>query len=125
MRIDPSEIRTLEEAELQRGEMGIGVETLSHHIFDSVYVKRFFIRRGMVIGQHAHTYDHAHLVAAGKIRVFADGKLHGDYGAGEMIHLPAGVKHALMALEDSVGACIHNTHGEDEPSIDERSELPQ
>ena len=67
MRLDPSEIRSLEEAELQRGEMGIGVETLSLHFFDDVFVKSFSIKRGMLIGQHAHTYDHGHLVASGKI----------------------------------------------------------
>lgn len=125
MRADPSEIRSLEQAELQRGEMGVGVDTLAVHFFDDVFVKTFSIKRGMLIGQHSHTYDHGHLVAAGKIRVFGDGKLLGDFGAGDLIHLQAGVKHALLALEDAVGACIHNTHGGYEPSVSDEYEFPQ
>src|SRR5258705_4799541 len=47
------------------------------------YTKVFCARKaGTFIGQHAHKYDHGHLVAAGEVRLFLDGKEIGDYGPG-------------------------------------------
>ncbi|SRR5260221_1091969 len=98
---------------------GVEVETLAHHVIDGVYLKIFVARKaGTFMGQHAHEYPHGHLVAAGEVRLFIDGVEAGDFGPGDIATIQAGKKHVLLALEDNtIGACIHNTHGELEPKI--------
>lgn len=111
---------------MRQGEMGREVDTLAHHVIDGVYTKLFLAKKaGTFIGQHAHAYDHGHLVAAGSFRLFANGAEAGDFCAGQMILIRSGIKHTLMSLEDnSVGACIHNTHGAFEPWILEEAVFP-
>lgn len=123
MSLNPRDIRSLDKVVMRQGAMGVEVDTLALHIIDGVLTKLFLAKKaGTFIGQHAHAYDHGHLVAAGSFRLFANGAEAGDYGPGEMILIRKGIKHVLMSLEDnSVGACIHNTHGEGEPAIVEES----
>lgn len=120
---DPRDIHSLEQVVMREGAIGVEVDTLSHHVIDDVYTKVFLAKKsGTFIGQHAHAYDHGHLVAAGSFRLFANGAEAGDFGPGEMMLIRKGMKHVLMSLEDnSVGACIHNTHGEDEPAVVEEN----
>ena len=117
------DIQNLAEASLT--EAAEDVETLGVHIIDGVFTKVFLAKKaGTVLGQHAHSYAHGHLVAAGRMRVFVNGLSIGDYGPGEMITIAAYTKHVLMTLEDNtIGCCIHNVHGEDEPIIFARSTL--
>lgn len=121
--MNPRDIRTLEQVKMQQADLEVDVETLAHHLIDGVYTKVFCAKKaGTFIGQHAHVYDHGTLVAAGEFRVFLDGIAIGDFKTGDMITIAAGKKHVLLALEDnSVGACIHNAHGEAEPAIAEES----
>lgn len=117
------EIGTLDGIEMVEGAAGFEVDTIAHYLIDDVYTKVFVAKKaGTFIGQHSHAWDHGHLVASGAMRVFIDGQALGDYGPGEMIEIKAGKKHVLLALEDNtVGCCIHNTHGLDEPKILERA----
>ncbi len=106
---------------------GVCVDTLAHYVIDDVYTKVFIARKaGTFIGQHAHAYPHGHLVAAGAVRLFVDQVEAGDFGPGDMITIQAGKEHVLLALENNtIGACIHNTHGESEPSIVKEAKFGQ
>lgn len=123
--MNPRDIHRLDQVVMQEGAIGCEVDTLGHHLIDSVYTKVFIAKKaGTFLGQHSHPWPHGHLVASGAVRLFVDGVEAGDFGIGEMATIQAGKKHVLLALEDNtIGACIHNTHGEDEPAILERAEF--
>ena len=109
MRLDPSQITSLEQVVMQPGNMGVEVETLGQHTINGVHTKVFRAKKaGTFIGKHKHPYSHGHLVAAGGFRLFADGAMVGDYWPGDMMEIQAFVDHVIMSLvDDSVGACIH------------------
>jgi quercetin dioxygenase-like cupin family protein len=117
--MNPRDIHSLEQITLREGVIGYSVETLAHYLIDGVYTKVFVARKaGTFMGQHSHEYEHGTLVSYGAIRLFLNGNEVGDYSTGEMISIAAGRKHVFLALEDNtVCACIHNTHGVNEPSV--------
>lgn len=56
---------------------------------------------------HSHLFDHLTLLASGKVRVTALGKVS-EFVAPQHIFIKAGVEHELEALEDNtVVHCIH------------------
>src|SRR3954466_13946260 len=66
---------------------------------------------GTVFPTHAHAWDHITLLAVGKMRVWADDVLLGDYTGPTGILIQAGVKHRFETLtEGVVFACIHALH---------------
>lgn len=66
-------------------------------------------RAGTLIPQHAHIYPHTTMIAKGRLRVWKEGTLLGDFEAPRPIYIEAGAKHTLLALEDDTLAyCIHN-----------------
>lgn len=89
------------------------VERIEFHLADDVMVKQLHLEKeGYVINQHAHTYDHTSMLATGKVRVFCDGKMVGDFTAPTGVFIKANAFHAILALEDnSILYCVHNTHG--------------
>jgi hypothetical protein len=119
----PRDIYTLEGLQLVQNAQGFDVNEIAHHFIDDICTKVFIAKKaGTFMGQHDHAYDHGHLVAHGEVRLFVDGKFAGDFGVGEMILIEKFKKHVLLSLEDNtVGACIHNTHGEDEPVTTRKS----
>lgn len=125
--VNPRLVHSLAQITLIQDAKGFEVETLAHYLIDGVYIKPFVAKKaGTFMGQHSHSYDHATFVASGAIRVFVDGDVKGDYQAGEVIEIRAGKKHVLLALEDNtVAACIHNTHGKAEPQIAEEAVFPK
>lgn len=70
------------------------------------------------ISDHVHTYDHAHFVSRGSMRVHVNGQST-DYVAPAMIYIAAGLHHRMEALEPgTIGHCIHalrNKDGSGEP----------
>lgn len=117
------DIYSLEGLQLIQNAPGYDVNEMPHHFIDDICIKLFVAKKaGTFMGQHAHAYDHAHLVAAGEVRIFVDGEFVGDYKMGDLFTIPKGKKHVLLSLEDNtVGACIHNTHGEADPVITEKA----
>lgn len=95
------------------------------HIIDGIFVKQMLLRRaGQYAPQHAHRYDHLSMLAAGSVRVWADGVCLGDKTAPTGICIPANQKHVFLALEDnSVLYCIHNVSRADSVEITEEHEL--
>lgn len=77
---------------------------------DGLEIKElYFPEPGIFMGQHAHQFDHAHLVGNGELRVWVEGVEFGDFKAGESINIEAGKLHMLMSLKkDTRGFCIHN-----------------
>lgn len=77
---------------------------------DGLEIKElYFPEPGIFMGQHAHQFDHAHLVGNGELRVWVNGVELGDFKAGESINIEAGKLHMLMSLKkDTRGFCIHN-----------------
>lgn len=82
-----------------------------HQSADGVFIKQMFLRdAGMLVPQHAHVYDHTSLLAHGRVRVWKDGILQGDFQAPYPFFIEAKVKHAFQALEPgTLIYCIHNT----------------
>ena len=59
--------------------------------------------------QHAHVYAHTMMLACGRLRVWKEGVLLGDFAAPTPIYVEAKAKHTLLSLEDNTLAyCIHN-----------------
>lgn len=84
---------------------------------DGVFVKQMYIEKaGTLIPQHAHTYDHLSMLAAGRVRIWEAGVLVGDKTAPAAIFIKANVKHKFLSLDDkTVIYCIHKLHG---PSVE-------
>jgi hypothetical protein len=80
---------------------------------DDIWVRAYNIEKEQnVIGQHAHTHDHITLVSSGTVEAWQDGKVLGQYKAPSIIKIPAGSKHAFVALTDGVVlCCLHNLRG--------------
>lgn len=77
---------------------------------DGVFVKQMYLAQpGMLVPQHAHTYAHLTMLAAGSVRVWRDGDLLGDFVAPAAIEIPAEAKHSFLSLqEETILYCLHN-----------------
>jgi hypothetical protein len=91
---------------------------IKHFFSDGVYVKQMQIGAGRAVLTHKHKYTHVSILASGTVRVFANGVTR-EYTSPACITIEAGVKHGVVALEDSVWFCIHATTETDVDSIDE------
>jgi hypothetical protein len=89
---------------------------------DGVFVKQMYLRHsGTRVPQHAHVYPHTTMLAVGKLRVWKEGELLGDFVAPAPIYIEAKVKHTLQALEDhTLAYCIHRLH--DTPQVEIHAE---
>lgn len=91
-----------------------GVETWQIEVFD----------KGDIIPQHAHTYEHATLLARGSIRAWKEDQLLGDFTAPTHIIIAANTKHNFQTLEDNVLLyCVHNASRKGEIEIDEENQI--
>lgn len=83
------------------------------HGADDIFIKQLYLeKKGYVVPQHAHTYDHTSMLATGKLRVWCGDELMGDFTAPTGIFIKANKMHMMLALEDNTTTyCIHNTHG--------------
>ena len=77
---------------------------------DGVFIKQMDLpKKGMVVPQHAHVYDHYTMLAKGSLQVIRDGVEIGIFHAPKPIFIPAKSKHLLIAMEDDTLAyCVHN-----------------
>ena len=80
---------------------------------DDIWVRAYTLPKARTIAsQHVHEHDHITLVARGQVDLWQDGKQVGQYTAPAMVKIPAGSKHAFMALTDDVVlCCLHNLRG--------------
>lgn len=93
---------------------GIEVE----HIFcGGVYAKKLTFKRGIRCDQHAHSFDHLSVVAAGFFRVTVGDDVR-DYGPGDTVQIEALSVHSVHALTPGVWLCIHRTDCTDPATVD-------
>lgn len=82
------------------------------HTADGVFIKQMHLaKRGNIVPQHVHEYDHHTMLAHGAVRVWIDKKNGKDYLAPAGIFIEAGKQHTFLALQDdTVLYCIHKLH---------------
>lgn len=92
---------------------------------DGIFIKQMAMdRAGIIVPQHAHSYDHVSMLAAGSVRLWRDGELVGDFIAPMPIHISAGTKHKFMSLEPgTVVYCIHRIDRTGQVEIAEEHQL--
>jgi hypothetical protein len=91
---------------------------------DDIWVRAYNVPKAKtIISQHVHAHDHVTLVSRGTIEGWQDGESIGTFVAPALVTIPAGKKHAFMALTDDVVlCCLHNLRGtglESPETIDE------
>jgi quercetin dioxygenase-like cupin family protein len=80
---------------------------------------------GMLIPQHAHSFDHLSMLAVGRVLVWADGECLGPFEAPAGILIKANVRHLFKTLTPNVLIyCIHRVGEDGEPAIEAEHHLP-
>jgi quercetin dioxygenase-like cupin family protein len=104
---------TFEWAPGMQTEPVVQPEKWEFHGEDSVFIKQIFLAKaGYTVPGHAHTYDHTSMLASGKVRMWREGVLVGDFEAPTGLKVEANCFHQFTALVDgTILYCIHNTHG--------------
>ena len=99
--------------------------TLDLKLTDDLFIKTAVVQHaGTVIPSHAHAYDHVTLLAVGRMSVWADDVLLGEFTGPTGILIRARVKHRMITLTDGVVfACVHALHGSGAPEIHEEHHL--
>ena len=92
---------------------------IQHYFSDGLYAKEMFIPKGSIACQHKHNYDHLSVLAKGKVRVLFDNDVVKTYTAPACINIVKDVNHTVMAIEDSVWYCIHQTEETDVDKVDQ------
>ena len=80
---------------------------------DDIWVRAYNVPKSKtVLSQHVHAHDHVTLISNGAVGAWQDGESMGRFDAPAVITIPAGKKHAFMALTDNVVlCCLHNLRG--------------
>jgi quercetin dioxygenase-like cupin family protein len=99
---------------LQPEEVGCEIR---HHWLSKGYLKDTLIREGVELTQHSHTFDHVSVLLSGSVIVKVRGEVH-RYTAPAGILIAANHVHSVLALEESVWLCIHETTERDVTKID-------
>jgi quercetin dioxygenase-like cupin family protein len=90
---------------------------------DDIWIRAYSVTKAnTVLSQHVHAHDHITLVSSGSVEAWQDGKSIGVFEAPSIVKIPAGKKHAFLALTDNVMlCCLHNLRGTDlaQPEIKE------
>lgn len=99
-------------------------DLIRHHFAGGVYAKETRLPAGQVFVQHKHAFEHLSILARGHVKVTTDGRER-VYVAPAVITIPAGVHHAVHALQDSLWFCIHATDCTDPDRVDEALIAPE
>lgn len=85
------------------------------HTADGCFVKQISIpKKGSVVAQHKHHWDHTSVLAYGSVILWKDGVINGRYDAPQGILIKAGVAHSFQTVTDNtVILCIHGIHSEE------------
>ena len=80
---------------------------------NGMWIRAYTMNKANTVGaQHVHTHDHITLLASGSVRLWQDGEEIGHYEAPALLTIPAGKRHAFMAVTDNVVlCCLHNLRG--------------
>jgi quercetin dioxygenase-like cupin family protein len=91
---------------------------IKHHFSEGVYAKQMHLPAGSEAVTHEHKYDHLSILASGIVAADIDGVTTIHTGP-TAINIPAGKKHRICALKDSVWFCVHATEEKDPEKVDE------
>lgn len=92
---------------------------IQHHFSEGLYAKQLFLPKDSIACQHKHHYDHLSILAQGKVKVLFDNDKVETYTAPACINIVKDLNHTILALEDSVWFCIHQTEETDVNKVDE------
>jgi quercetin dioxygenase-like cupin family protein len=92
---------------------------------DGMWVRAYTLeKQHHVVAQHAHEHDHITLLASGSVTFWRNGEQVSQHEAPAVITVPAGSKHAFVALSDNVVlCCLHNLRGTDETAPNALAEV--
>ncbi len=95
------------------------INVLGHHFYGGIYAKECVIQEGFAVKQHAHNFDHMSFLAEGCAIVWR-GEEQETYYAPKIIEMPAGIEHAVEAVNGhAIWYCLHATNEIDETKIDD------
>jgi quercetin dioxygenase-like cupin family protein len=85
---------------------------------DGMWVRAYTLeKRNQVAAQHVHDHDHITLLASGSVAFWRNGEQVSQHDAPAILTVPAGAKHAFVALSDNVVlCCLHNLRGASSPA---------
>jgi len=86
--------------QIEREELGPGIARRVVHS-GRMTTARIFLSKDAVVPRHSHDNEQMSHVLAGRLRFEFDDESH-EVGAGEMMEIPSGAPHRVVALEDSV-----------------------
>ena len=79
---------------------------------DRMTIARLELRKGATVPVHSHANEQICMVTAGAVRFEVDGT-QAVVRTGEVLHIPGGVPHSVVALEDSVAIDVFSPVRED------------
>ena len=90
---------------------------IKHHFSGREYAKQMTLPAGHFAVTHEHLYDHISILAVGHVIVEIDG-IRSDLHGPDALVIPAGKKHRIEAISDSVWFCVHATDETDPDKVD-------
>lgn len=90
---------------------------IRHYFSGREYAKQMTLPAGHFAETHEHRYDHISILAAGRVVVEIDGA-RSEMHAPDALVIPAGRKHRIEAVTDSVWFCVHATEETDPEKVD-------
>ena len=101
-----NKIFALEEATKQLATATDGKEFTSHHFAPGVYVREFFLPKGMYFTSKIHETTHLLIVASGKTAIISDKGREIIEGPTVLTTVP-GTKRAVYGIEDTTFFTVH------------------
>jgi len=93
---------------VRAGDEYMPVETRYEMADGVIVVSNLFVKAGAFLPQHSHEHPHISFVAAGRVKMWQDGKYLGEFNKNDHIVIPEHTKHVHQAQEDgTIVLCIH------------------
>lgn len=96
---------------------------MNKYLENGIYTLEIIIPKGGYVKQHSHQYEHTSILAQGRVDVIADG-VKSTLVAPTVLSLKEGVNHEIIAYEDSIWYCIHQTSETDINKVEDSLTLP-
>lgn len=92
---------------------------LKHSFADHVYVREIFIPKGHILTGKIHRHSHPNFLMKGEVLVYTENEGRQHLKAPLSMISPAGIKRAILALEDTVWVTVHVTDETDLGKIED------
>ena len=94
-----------------------GKEFTSHHFAPGVYLREFFLKKGMYFTTKIHKTTHLLIVASGKVKIVSD-KGETIVEGPTVLTTTPGTKRAVYGIEDTTFYTVHVTEETDLAKIE-------